>query len=172
MAKNISRLSPCFCGRCCPNSSFSVPVLGDVSRCGQQLPVSHRQTDSSCCSLQATSSRLFCTSELLAGSRASHWDRRPVAEGASALLRDDFGFSASFADKCQEFTPLRYHCGTRVSSMTMSNKCATHVLNKGKSESCWSRRLRNTQVSPCERSVNCSVHACRETQGNTTKERT
>ena len=27
---------------------------------------------------------MSCTSELLAGSRASHWDRRPIAEGSSA----------------------------------------------------------------------------------------
>ena len=33
-------------------------------------------------------------------------------------------------------TLLRYHCGIRVYSMTMSDTCATHVLDKGKSESC------------------------------------
>ena len=31
---------------------------------------------------------------------------------------------------------LRYHCGIRVHSMTMSDTCATHVSDKGKSESC------------------------------------
>ena len=33
-------------------------------------------------------------------------------------------------------TQLRYHCGTRVCSITMSNRCAHHVLDKGKCESC------------------------------------
>ena len=33
-------------------------------------------------------------------------------------------------------TRLRYHCGIRVYSKSMSDTCAPHVSDKGKSESC------------------------------------
>ena len=46
---------------------------------------------------------------------------------------DELGRSAEHAKK---YHGLRYHCETRVCPMTMSNKCATHVLDRGKSESC------------------------------------
>ena len=44
----VSKLCPD--GFCLP----SLPIVRDVSGCGRQLQVSHRQTNSSCCSLQAT----------------------------------------------------------------------------------------------------------------------
>ena len=41
---------------------------------------------------------------------------------------------------------------------------------KANPKAVWSRRLRNTQVSPCWWSVNCSAHACKEIRRNTNKE--
>ena len=68
-AKNISRLS-FFCGRRCPSSVSSLAIKASIPRrflsalqspssgmlraVGQQLLISHRQTDSPRCSLQAT----------------------------------------------------------------------------------------------------------------------
>ena len=67
---------------------------------------------------------------------------------------------------------LRYHCGIRVYSMTMSGTCATHVLTKAKPKAVWSRRLRCEQVSRCWWSVNCCVQACKQTQRDTQRDET
>ena len=59
----------------------------------------------------------------------------------SRLLRNDFEVLASFADDYRDSRRLRYHCGTRVCSMTLPDRCATHVSDKGKSESCLVKAL-------------------------------
>ena len=168
----------------CPDGFclLSFAVVRDVSGCGRELKVRHRQTNSSCCSLQATNQSrcngpvdfkvlacFFCTSGLLAGSRASHWDGRPTTEGSSAhsgapsyvipvlkladwycrprtTLRGDCCFSASFAvNVAGILRRLRNHCGTRVCSVSRSNKCATHVLRTQDPKAVWSRRVQTTQ---------------------------
>ena len=73
-AKNISRLLPFFCGRCCPSSASSLVIKASMprrslsalrsklsvmfSRCGQLLLVGHRKTNSSCCSSNSSNQSL------------------------------------------------------------------------------------------------------------------
>ena len=59
-------------------------------------------------------------------------------------------------------------CGTRVCSMTVSDKCATHVLDKGKSESRLVKApAQHTQMNPCWWSVNSCLHACKKIHRDT-----
>ena len=61
-------------------------------------------------------------------------------------LRSDSCFSASFAvNVAGILRRLLNHCGTRVCSVSRSNKCATHVLRTQDPKAVWSRRVQTTQ---------------------------
>ena len=57
--------------------------------------------------------------------------------------------------------PVKELWNTRVLDDDVRHVCDTCFWTQANSKAVWSRRLRNTQVSPCEWTVNCSVHACR-----------
>ena len=92
--KYISRLSPFFCGRCCPSSASSLVIKASMPRrflsaLRSKLSVMLRAVGSNSWSVIARPTRRAAplrpptsraaTDELLAGSHASHWDRRPIA---------------------------------------------------------------------------------------------
>ena len=172
MAKNISRLSPFFSGRCCPSSVSSLAVKASMHRrflsafrspmSGTFLAVGNstwsaitrpnrRAASFNPPTSRAATDQLTCTGELLAGNRASHWDRRAVAEDAcrsvlGSVMSHSYQIcsigtagSGSVSVMTSSFQRasltiagilfrLRYHCGTRVCSVFVSSKCATHVL--------------------------------------------
>ena len=170
----LSKLCPD--GFCLP----SFPVIRDVSGCGRQLKVSHRQTNSSCCSLQATNQSrcngpvdfkvlaCFVQADFLlvvapaTGMAVPLRKVHPLILGLRHVipvlkladwycrlrisLRGDCCFSASFAvNVAGILRRLRNHCGTRVCSVSRSNKCATHVLRTQDPKAVWSRRVQTTQ---------------------------
>ena len=66
------------------------------------------------------------------------------------LYFTNFEFSANFADNCQDSRRLRHHCGTRVCSMTMPVRCATHVFRHRQNRQLFGQGLRVTGMSQCE----------------------
>ena len=63
------------------------------------------------------------------------------------------------------------NAGTRVCSMTMSDKCATRVLDERQIQTLFGQSAcANTQVSQCCWSVSCCVQACKDIRKNTNKE--
>ena len=160
------------------HQGFDAPLVHRCQGCCSLWATSLGQTKSSCCSLEsanqsAATDQLTCTSELLTGNHASHWDRRPFAEdacrsvvgsvmshsypicsigiagsGSVSVMTSSFG-RASLTIAGTLFR-VRYHCETRVCSVSVSNKRVTCFANVCKSKAVWSRRLRVIQMSHCK----------------------
>ena len=81
-------------------------------------------------------------------------------------LRDELKFSESFAVNLEGIrVRLRYHCRARVRSVTKSNKCATHVFEHMRTESCFVKApADNTSESLQVVSEFRRVLACKGTQ--------
>ena len=91
------------------------------------------------------------------GRRTSCWQSRPLGSRSHCgrFIRSVLGSVIS----C---------CGTRVCSMTMSDKCATRVLDGRQIRTLFGQSAcANTQVSQCCWSVSCCVQACKDIRRNT-----
>ena len=78
------------------------------------------------------------------------------------ILRNDFRFSAGSAEYARDCNPAPLPLwNTRVLGVRIKQARCTCFATQEGPKAVWSRRLRNTQVSPCQWSVNCCVQACK-----------